>query len=135
VRVVGLDGRTRVWTLVGADPDRPTSAPHRAVREFIKRLFPLDVVVEELGLPGTKALRADFFLPRRRLVVEIHGRQHAEFVAHFHGDRFGFAKSLSRDESKRQWCRLNGLTLAELDEGGGDEQWRRDVIDALRKPG
>jgi hypothetical protein len=111
------------------------SGPHRAVREFLGRRFPLDVVVEELGLPGSGSLRVDFFLPRRRLVIEIHGRQHAEFVAHFHGDRFGFADSLARDAAKRKWCRLNGLALAELEEGGGDDEWRRTIIDALRRGG
>jgi hypothetical protein len=132
VKVVGLDGRPRVWSLKGADPDRPTSGPHKAVKAFLKRLYPLDPVVEELTLPGSGSLRADFFLPRRGLVVEVQGEQHWAFTAFFHKDRFGFAKSLSRDEDKRRWCRLNHFGLAELEEGGGENEWRDRVLAALR---
>ncbi len=131
MKVKGLDGRTYTWQLVGHDADRPTSKPHKAARVFLASMFPVDRIIEELELPGSRGLRADFLLPRRKLLVEVHGRQHFEFVSHFHGDKFGFAKSLRRDANKVQWANINGLGLAQLDEGGTEGEWREAILNAL----
>jgi len=131
MRVYGLDDKQYIWNLTGASPDRPLSGPHLAVRDFLKELYPIDPIIEELTLPGTKGLRVDFFLPRRNLIVEIHGRQHFEFVSHFHSDRFGFANSLVRDNKKRSFANINEITLVELKEDETHEQWRRAIIKAM----
>jgi hypothetical protein len=98
----------------------------------LKKLFPLDRVLEEVTLEGTEGpLRADFFVPGRRLVVEVHGRQHYEYVPHFHRDRLGFLRHRGRDLQKREWCDLNSVVYVELPDTESDAQWGARVLAAL----
>jgi hypothetical protein len=118
-------GRSYHWSLGempdGTDPKR-RSAPHLRARELLRRVYPLDRVLEEVYLPGVK-LTADFVLPLRRLVVEVHGEQHYTFNPFFHGSRFGFAASLRRDREKADWCRANALELVVFKWDDGDAVW------------
>ncbi len=136
MKVVGLDGRNYNWPLhnrspLGSDPTRRSSG-HLRARALLEALFPSDRRLEEVPLPGTGGLRADFVLPGRRLVAEVQGRQHGAYVPHFHRTEVGFLGSLGRDRRKAQWCELNDLTLVELDDDESDEQWRERILDALR---
>ena len=45
------------------------------------------------------------------MVIEVHGRQHYDFVAHFHGTHLGFLQSRINDGAKGDWCRLNNISL------------------------
>jgi len=83
-----------------------------AVREFLHKVFPADTILEEVAIPGN--LWLDFYLPDRKIAVEAHGRQHFEFVKHFHGTRIGFASSKRRDREKAQWCEDQQITLIEI---------------------
>jgi hypothetical protein len=127
VKVVGLNGRTYVWALKGARADRKVSGPHLRCRGLLKEHWPGEMVKEEVPIPGPGRLRADFVLPRRRLIIEVQGRQHENFVPFFHGSLLGFGASLTRDGDKRRWCELNDFGLAELPEGDSDDEWR-DII-------
>ena len=139
MKVVGLDGRTHAWSLTGrvprGDDPRPRSAGHRRARALLGRLFPFDNVLEEVHLPGCPAdLYADFVLPKKRLVVEVQGRQHRAYVPHFHGSPAGFRAQRARDLMKAEWCRLNTLWLATLDDDRDDDDWERAVRAALTGP-
>src|SRR5262245_17555649 len=112
MKVVGLDGRTHNWSLNGHVPLRSEetgSSYHDRCRSLLVTLFPTDRRLEEVPLPGTGDLQADFYLPGRRLLVEVHGRQHYEFCLHFHKNRLGFLKHQQRDARKREWCELNNI--------------------------
>lgn len=131
MKVLGLDGKEYKLSLadrmVGGDT-RPRSAGHLLCRQLLRELFPFDAVCEEVTLPGgPSAMYADFLLPARRLALEVNGRQHAEYVPHYHGSKAGFAKAQKRDRDKRAFFGLNGITLLELDDARTDE-WR----DAIR---
>ncbi len=133
MKVKGLDGREYPWSLpqpvVGDNPAK--SEGHRRAKKVLKGLYPLDRLLEEVGLPGCPTrLTADFFVPLRKLLVEVQGRQHEEFVPHFHGSREGFAASRRRDNDKRKWAELNGLTLVELPDDESDEEWRERIRSA-----
>lgn len=79
---------------------------------LVKERYPYDVILEECPLPGTKpCLYMDFLVPARKLAIEIHGRQHDDFVAFFHGNKKGFEKAKTNDVSKQRWCYLNDIDL------------------------
>lgn len=78
--------------------------------QLIKKRFPLDVILEEVTIPGEK-LYIDFFIPQKRIAFEIQGNQHQEFVPFFHGNEKGFEESKIRDQRKLKWCDINEITL------------------------
>jgi hypothetical protein len=136
MKVQGLDGRTYHWSLKGHVPlgsEEAGSEYHARARMLLAQLFPADRRLEEVGLPGSGDLRADFYLPARRLVVEVHGRQHYEFVAFFHKTFFGFLQHQRRDLEKQAWCVLNALTYCELPYDESDPEWSRRILASLRQ--
>lgn len=80
-----------------------------ALMDIMQELLPgEDVVAEE---PIGKRLRLDVYCPTYKLAAEYHGRQHFQFVPHFHGDKEGFLASQARDEEKIQICKDLGIAL------------------------
>lgn len=80
-----------------------------SVGQRLKELYPKDVILEEVYLPDGFYL--DFFIPSRKLAIEVQGRQHEEFVPHFHGSKADFIKAKTRDAKKQQWCDINDIEL------------------------
>ena len=73
-----------------------------------------DRILEEVTLPGTKTirskcLRADFYIPNRNLIVEVHGEQHFRFNAFHFDDKLAFFRAQARDRNKADWCKLNEI--------------------------
>jgi hypothetical protein len=138
LKAVGFDGRERNWNLskcvVSGDQKRPRSKLHILARKILKEEFPYDTILEEVPLVGShkpsrkSTLYVDFFIPSHSLAVEVHGRQHFEFVAHFHGDRKGFRKSKARDRDKANWLQNNNIDLIVLSYSGTEDEWRTSII-------
>jgi len=105
------------------------SAPHKRARQLLKELYPFDTAFEEVALPVKRGttLFADFLIPNRRMMVEVHGRQHFEYVAHFHGDMHSYYKAQARDRCKAEWCELNDIELIVLKEGESIDEWRCQI--------
>jgi len=129
MKVKGLDGRTYTWSFAGRSDDGPggprRSGLHARVRAFLRTVYPVDRIMEEVGLPGSNGLRVDFYLPLRQLAVEAHGEQHYRFIMHFHGTAMGFLQAKERDQKKRDWCALNDIRLVELPFDEEGEAWAR----------
>lgn len=131
MKIKGLDGREYSWNIskhsVANNNTRPRSELHLQARKLLKEIFPSYSILEELYLPGSSGLYLDFFVSQLSLAVEVHGRQHFEFVQHFHGDKLSFLKSKKRDNDKKQWLLNNNISLLELryDE---TEKWRGQII-------
>lgn len=53
----------------------------------------------------------DYYIPQLRLAIEYDGRQHQEFVQHYHHDQIGFKDSQYRDSLKNTWCTENNVWL------------------------
>ena len=53
----------------------------------------------------------DFYVKDYNLLFEIQGKQHSEYVSHFHGDRQGFLETKRRDNLKVQYCQEKNLDL------------------------
>jgi len=124
MKVKGLDGRIRNWKMK-SNPSKSPSSYHLRARTLLERLFPLEPRLEEVSLPGSKSLRCDFYLPKRKLMVEVHGEQHYGFVQRFHEAFLGFLKSKQRDENKIEWAEINGIDLIELPHYETDDEWKR----------
>lgn len=128
MEVIGLDGKTRPLKLSRAKR-KSCSSHHEFARNLLKKMYPYETFYEEVTLPGTKTahngtLYADFLAPKLKLIIEIHGRQHYEYIPHFHKTKIDFVRGQNRDETKKEWAELNGFTLIELPYNEEDN-WRK----------
>lgn len=127
VKVRTVSGKTVNWALSGyippANETRPRSQYHLRARALLRELFPVDIILEEIGLPETQ-LTFDFVIPRKMLCVEVQGEQHYERSAFFHKDSLSFGNAQKNDAVKRNWCLDNNLQLIELPFSEDDSQWR-----------
>jgi hypothetical protein len=127
MKVVDFKGHYHNWPpksqRPALDAERPRSELHVKVRELLTQLFPTYLILEEIRLPGTR-LFADFVIPNLPLIVEGHGRQHYEYIEHFHKNVFGFAASRKRDNDKIIWCAMNKIPIVELCYKDTVDEWR-----------
>lgn len=85
------------------------------VIQTVRELFPEVLVkTEEFVYFRNQKLFLDIFLPQLGIVIEVHGRQHDEFVEHFHGDAEGYKQSRRRDRWKEEWAAETGHTWVVL---------------------
>lgn len=130
MKVIGLDGKEHKWQIGRYNRQRPVvSNGHERARELLKELFPTEIVLEELTLPGTgrSPLYADFYLSGKKMMVEVHGKQHFQYNQYYHGNVAGFMKSKARDNKKAEWCRINGIDLVILKDTDTDDKWREQL--------
>jgi hypothetical protein len=92
------------------------SSLHLQAREILYAKYPTISICEEVTISLRKGETAylDFFIPMLKIAVEVNGEQHFTFVKHFHNTKAEFAKAKKRDCDKREWCRINGIQLIEL---------------------
>ncbi len=72
-----------------------------------------------------KRLFFDFYVKEINVLIEVQGRQHEEFVEHFHTDRQGFIASRRRDNLKIEYCQENDITLVTINH---DEKLTKDRL-------
>ena len=83
------------------------------VYKELKLLFPYETIEPEyyIWYKGSR-LFFDYFLRGMNVLIEVQGRQHFEFVKHFHGDAEAFKAQKYRDNLKREYIEENPeLTL------------------------
>jgi len=83
------------------------------IGQIIKKRYPLDPVLEDITIPDTR-LSLDFFIPHRKLAVEVQGEQHDQMNPYFHKSNAEFEEQKERDELKRFFCELNSIKLLEI---------------------
>lgn len=59
-------------------------------------------------------LELDFYIPERKIAIEVQGRQHYEFVEFFHKDYDKFLLQLERDNIKKDLCYGRKIKLVEI---------------------
>ena len=104
MKVVGLNGREYNLDLKKyMRNDRlKVSKYHSKARDLNHQVFHGYNILEEVKLPGSvnparkSVLYLDFLIPNVKMGVEVHGRQHYEFVPFFHKSKAGFAKAKKR---------------------------------------
>jgi hypothetical protein len=72
-----------------------------------------------------ESLRLDYYLPDYKLGIEWHGRQHKEFVEHFHRTADGFRDAQRRDRRKLELCAEKGIAVAVF---WDDEEITQEII-------
>jgi hypothetical protein len=124
LKIKGLDNKEHVWNLTKyvGNQRRGCSEYHKRARKVLKELYPFDQILEEVPLPSTK-LYADFYINSRKLMVEVQGEQHTKFTPFFHKNKQAFGQAKRRDNTKSEWCEINGITLVELSYEDNDNEW------------
>lgn len=90
---------------------------------ILEEMYPADTVLEEFPCCG-EGLFLDFFLPRKKLAVEVQGAQHYKFNAFFHSSKADFKAQQGRDKRKAAWCEANGIRLVKIRWGEKEENVR-----------
>jgi hypothetical protein len=135
MQVKDLDGNSHTWHLTGnMAHGRITnrSAFHLRARSTIGQLFPTLQLLEEVPIPLRKleTLYLDFYLPLKKLGIEVHGEQHYGFVPFYHNNMLSYLKSQKRDREKQEWCEINNITLIVLPHFETDDQWLERIKNA-----
>lgn len=117
--VEDLEGNVSQWKARGKEvvqDRRPRSGLHKKARDLIKERFPTLLVLEEVSLkPRPRVtLYLDFYLPLRKLAIEVHGEQHYKFSSLFHSSALDFMNQKKNDRDKADWCDINGIELIVL---------------------
>ena len=132
MKIIGLDGKTYTWNLTNhvpyKDDERPLSQHHVRARSLLTSEFPYDRILEEVPLPGC-GLYADFYIPKRKLMIEVHGSQHYKFNSFFFKSKADFYRSKARDRKKSSWADINSITYIELPHTENDDEWRKRIFD------
>jgi hypothetical protein len=124
MKVIGCDGREYNWPkYVGFPVTKPgKSKLHVRTRNLLYKLYPTQVILEEVHIPGSK-LHLDFVLLTEIMAIEVQGAQHTKYTPHFHGNPIGFFKARMNDAAKRRWCEQNNIRLVELPHTETDDEW------------
>ena len=108
-----LNGNCVKWKLEDQVVHTNKSSFHLKTREILKERFPTHQILEEVSIPILPKLNLylDFFLPLRKLAVEVQGQQHFTFNPFFHKTQAQFRQQLKNDRIKKEWCDLNNIEL------------------------
>lgn len=130
MKVIGFDGRSYAWNPIGnTNTSRDVSSFHAEARRILKLLFPSERILEEVGLPGTQpVLFADFVLPIRNMIIEVHGSQHYQWNQFFHNTKRDFIEGKKRDIKKKEWCKINNFFFVELPHWENEHEWRHRIL-------
>ena len=88
------------------------------VHSILNKIFPPNPhrrVFEEyyINYKGTR-LFFDFYIKEIDVFVEVQGRQHTEFVKHFHGSMENFRAQKFRDNLKIEYVEENNMSLVRV---------------------
>ncbi len=130
MQVKDLDGVSYNWHLTGNMAHGKIankSSLHLTARGLISESFPTLQVLEEvpITLRKNETLYLDFYLPLKKLCVEVHGEQHYKFVGFYHNNMLSFLKSQKRDREKQEWCETNGIKYIVLPHFEDSDEWKK----------
>ena len=112
--------------------DIPFSSDESSLMQIVKKqLLALgyENFATEVRFPWLKykqTMFLDIYFPELKLGIEVDGRQHSEFVPHFHSTLEGFEIQRNRDNMKNILCKEHGVRLVRLNE---DEIFDFEVIE------
>ena len=104
MKFVGFNGRQYNVKLdnyiIRADDSTKKSQYHLKTRELLHQMFAGYSILEEVKLPGSRkphlksVLFLDFFIPNLMIGVEVHGKQHYEYVPYFHKTKAKYIQAI-----------------------------------------
>jgi len=89
------------------------SEDQKILFEYLKQIYPNQKIYYEFLIHDLN-IRLDLYLPYLGLAIEYDGRQHTEFVAHFHKDLLGFEVSKFQDKKKNSYLTDKGIKLLRI---------------------
>lgn len=117
MQVRSLDDHSKfiTWNISGNKYAMKSRGVCRSEKQFLvgqklQSKYPLDTIYEDVTIPGSR-LSLDFFIPSRKLAVEVQGQQHFERNSFFHESNSDFFAQQKRDEEKRIFCEINNIKL------------------------
>lgn len=134
MNVIGLDGTSTYWKLSGniTKATLNKSSLHIRARNLLYDMFPTMQILEEVSIPVRKSevLYLDFYIPLKKICIEVHGEQHYKFVQFYHNTILGFIKAKKRDSDKKEWCDTNSIIYVDLPYDETDDKWRERILNA-----
>lgn len=119
--------------MVYESTNRNSSSLHCRARTILRKMYPSDILLQEVTLPGSKRgslskpLYADLMIPSQNLVVEVHGEQHYKYNPFFFKNKKDFYLAQKRDNDKVEWCEINDLTFVALPYNESDDEWEQRI--------
>ena len=89
------------------------SKGQRMLYDWLNQLYPKSEVIYEQLIDDLN-LRIDLYLPEQYLAVEYSGRQHYEYIPHFHKSYEDFEQGKLYDQKKLDYLLEHGITLIEV---------------------
>jgi hypothetical protein len=134
MNVKDLNGNFTTWSLTGHIANSTIdhkSSYHIAARQLIRSLFPTLQILEEVPISVRKSeiLYLDFYLPLKKMCIEVHGEQHYKFVSFYHNSILDFVKAQKRDKYKQEWCEINNISYVSLPYNETLEEWTKRLND------
>ncbi len=90
--------------------DERGSHDQRTLYDMLHQIYPGQQIIYEYPLAEVNQ-RVDIMLPGLGLAIEYSGRQHSEYVQHFHHDFEGYLKGRQQDQKKIEYLELKGIKL------------------------
>lgn len=78
--------------------------------QTLRQKYPFDTILEDFYVDGEN-FYLDFFIPGKKLAVEVQGIQHQEYTPFFHKNQAGFKEHIERDQRKLHFCKINRIKL------------------------
>lgn len=130
--VKDLDGHITNWHLVGhiaKGRNINKSDLHLKARSLLIELFPTLQLLEEVPINTRKSetLYMDFYLPLKKMSIEVHGEQHYKYIGFYHQNVLGFIRSQKRDREKTEWCNINNIEQIILPFNENIDQWKQRI--------
>jgi len=79
--------------------------------QVLASIYPFDPILEDVPVPPRAQFYLDFWLPKRKLAIEVQGEQHTTYTPFFHGTKDKYYRAMSRDRGKLAFCEKNDITL------------------------
>lgn len=132
--VKDLDGNNSNWLLTGnmaKGKITNKSSLHLQARKIITKKYPTMQILEEVPIPLRRGetLYLDFYLPLKKVCIEVHGEQHYKFIPFYHTNILNFLKSQKRDREKKEWCLINNIKYIELPFDEKESEWTERISD------
>lgn len=117
------------------DPDGRGSKDQRTLYEMLEEIYPGLEIAYEYPLYEVNQ-RIDIFIPALGIAIEYSGRQHSEYVQHFHKDFDGYMKGRKQDQKKIEYLALKGVKLVIIkhNEMVDTTERLKEIIDSVEYP-
>jgi hypothetical protein len=116
------------------------SALHKSILSLTQKIFPHFDVEQEYSIKVRNnfnrltTLYLDIFIPKLKVAIECHGRQHFECIKHF-GGKDSLKTQQMNDRLKAKWCEDNevALVIVKYDDKITLKQLEKKIVKALKE--